>query len=243
MGSEAAVTGLRVQAYTIPTDFPEADGTASWSSTTIIVVEAEAGGRHGFGYTYAHASIAPLIAETFADAVRGTRGLDPSAAWRAMQRAVRNLGREGLAATAISAVDAALWDLKAVLLGKPLASLLGRYRDSVPIYGSGGFTNYDDHQLSRQLATPLATVSAPRGLSPPCAYRGFCRFGCATNAKQSQLVTFIPRALRAGARSRRYAGTKARRPWPSPNIGTMRTARISPEAIAGWRKGRCRWNG
>ena len=78
MGSEAAVTGLRVQAYTIPTDFPEADGTASWSSTTIIVVEAEAGGRHGFGYTYAHASIAPLIAQTLADAVRGTRRLDPS---------------------------------------------------------------------------------------------------------------------------------------------------------------------
>jgi L-alanine-DL-glutamate epimerase-like enolase superfamily enzyme len=152
MGSEAAVTGLRVQAYTIPTDFPEADGTASWSSTTIIVVEAEAGGRHGLGYTYAHASIAPLIAETLADAVRGTDALIPPAAWRAMQRAVRNLGREGLAATAISAVDAALWDLKAVLLGKPLASLLGRYRDSVPIYGSGGFTSYDDHQLARQLA-------------------------------------------------------------------------------------------
>ena len=47
-------------------------------------------------------------------------------------------------------------------------------------------------------ATPLATVSAPRGLSPPCVYRGFCRFGCSTNAKQSQLVTFIPRALQAG---------------------------------------------
>ena len=55
-------------------------------------------------------------------------------------------------------------------------------------------------------ATPLATVSAPRGLSPPCVYRGFCRFGCATNAKQSQLVTFIPRALQAGAEIRDLAG-------------------------------------
>ena len=42
--------------------------------------------------------------------------MDPPAAWRAMHVAVRNLGREGLAATAISAVDTALWDLKAVLL-------------------------------------------------------------------------------------------------------------------------------
>lgn len=57
----------------------------------------------------------------------------------------------------------------------------------------------------RWSATPLATVSAPRGLSPPCVYRGFCRFGCATNAKQSQLVTFVPRALAAGAEIRDLA--------------------------------------
>jgi choline dehydrogenase-like flavoprotein len=53
--------------------------------------------------------------------------------------------------------------------------------------------------------TPLATVSAPHGKSPPCVYRGFCRFGCSTNAKQSQLVTFIPRAIRAGAEIRDLA--------------------------------------
>ncbi|GAB0114561.1 GMC family oxidoreductase [Acidisoma sp. C75] len=53
--------------------------------------------------------------------------------------------------------------------------------------------------------TPLATVSAPRGDSPPCIYRGFCRFGCSTNAKQSQLVTFIPRAIHAGAEIRDLA--------------------------------------
>ena len=69
-----------------------------------------------------------------------------------MQRAVRNMGRAGLAATAISAVDTALWDLKAKLLDLPLALLLGRYRDAVPIYGSGGFTTYSDGQLRDQLS-------------------------------------------------------------------------------------------
>jgi choline dehydrogenase-like flavoprotein len=54
-------------------------------------------------------------------------------------------------------------------------------------------------------ATPLATVSAPHGNSPPCVNRGFCRFGCSTNAKQSQLVTFIPRAIAAGAEIRDLA--------------------------------------
>ena len=53
--------------------------------------------------------------------------------------------------------------------------------------------------------TPTATLSAPRGKAPPCVYRGFCKVGCATNAKQSMLVTFVPRALAAGAEIRDLA--------------------------------------
>jgi choline dehydrogenase-like flavoprotein len=53
--------------------------------------------------------------------------------------------------------------------------------------------------------TPLCTVSAPRGKSPPCVYRGMCKIGCSTNAKQSVLIAFIPRALAAGAELRDLA--------------------------------------
>lgn len=53
--------------------------------------------------------------------------------------------------------------------------------------------------------TPLATLSAPRGAAHPCVYRGFCIIGCSTNAKQSVLLTWIPRALRAGAEIRDLA--------------------------------------
>jgi choline dehydrogenase-like flavoprotein len=53
--------------------------------------------------------------------------------------------------------------------------------------------------------TPLATISAPRGLAHPCVYRGFCTIGCSTNAKQSALVTWIPRAVHAGAEIRDLA--------------------------------------
>ena len=53
--------------------------------------------------------------------------------------------------------------------------------------------------------TPLATLSAPHGLAHPCVYRGFCTVGCSTNAKQSTLVTWIPRAVRAGAEIRDLA--------------------------------------
>jgi L-alanine-DL-glutamate epimerase-like enolase superfamily enzyme len=149
---DAAVDGARAQAYTIPTDLPEADGTASWTSTTIVVVQVQAAGRRGLGYSYSDASVARLINEKLAPIVIGRDVMDPPAAWRAMNVAVRNLGRDGLSATAISALDTALWDLKAVVLDQPLASLLGRYRNSVSIYGSGGFTSYDDCQLARQLA-------------------------------------------------------------------------------------------
>jgi choline dehydrogenase-like flavoprotein len=54
-------------------------------------------------------------------------------------------------------------------------------------------------------STPLATVSAPAGKSPPCVYRGLCNFGCSTNAKQSALVAWIPRAIKAGAEVRDMA--------------------------------------
>jgi len=150
--ADATVARVRAQAYTIPTDLPEADGTATWTATTLVTVEAEAAGRLGLGYTYSHRAIAGLIDDTLAPIVQGRNALDPPGVWRSLQQAVRNLGRDGLAATAISAVDAALWDLKAQLLEVPLARLIGCHRDRVAIYGSGGFTSYDGAQLSRQLA-------------------------------------------------------------------------------------------
>jgi L-alanine-DL-glutamate epimerase-like enolase superfamily enzyme len=61
-------------------------------------------------------------------------------------------GRQGIAATAISAVDTALWDLKARLLELPLVKLLGACREEVPVYGSGGFTSYPPERLEAQLA-------------------------------------------------------------------------------------------
>jgi len=75
------------------------------------------------------------------------------AAWEAMVRALRNAGRPGIGGCALSAVDVALWDLAARLTDQPLCRLLGQCRDDVPLYGSGGFTSYDDEQLERQIAS------------------------------------------------------------------------------------------
>ena len=147
----APITDVSAAAYTIPTDAPEADGTIAWTSTTLVVVHVEAGGMQGMGYTYSDASNAALIRDKLAPMLKGSNCFDIPACLLAMRRGVRNIGGSGLAATAISAVDAALWDLKARLLDVPLITLLGAARPSVPIYGSGGFTSYDDAQLEEQL--------------------------------------------------------------------------------------------
>jgi L-alanine-DL-glutamate epimerase-like enolase superfamily enzyme len=138
--------------YTIPTDTPEADGTYAWRETTLVVVTVEAGGRTGLGYTYTAGAIAALVSGPLADTLRGQNVFDIQSCHSLMVNAVRNMGRSGLAATAISAIDSALWDLKAKLLDLPLAALLGRARKQVAIYGSGGFTSYNDVQLTRQVA-------------------------------------------------------------------------------------------
>jgi L-alanine-DL-glutamate epimerase-like enolase superfamily enzyme len=148
----APIESVLAAAYRIPTDAPEADGTFAWDATILIVVEVRAGNVGGIGYTYADASVVNLIAGHLAQVIAKQDGFDLSGLWSAMQRSVRNLGRSGLAACAISALDTALWDLKAHLLSLPLASLLGKYRDTVPIYGSGGFTSYTDDQLKQQLS-------------------------------------------------------------------------------------------
>lgn len=143
---------LDAAAYTIPTDSPESDGTLAWDSTTLVVVEATSAGERGVGYTYTDAAAARLCAHRLAGAVRGRSAMDVGAAWYAMRREVRNVGRRGVVASAIAAVDAALWDLKAKLLGLPMVRLLGAVRDGVPVYGSGGFTSYDEARLRAQLS-------------------------------------------------------------------------------------------
>jgi L-alanine-DL-glutamate epimerase-like enolase superfamily enzyme len=78
--------------------------------------------------------------------------MSPAAAYFAMWRAIRNLGRPGVCSLAISAIDCSLWDLKARLLNTPLVTLLGQVRESALVYGSGGFTSYRDEQLANQLS-------------------------------------------------------------------------------------------
>jgi L-alanine-DL-glutamate epimerase-like enolase superfamily enzyme len=141
-----------VSTFTIPTDYPESDGTLRWDRTTIVVVHATAAHKTGMGYTYADSATADLIRKKLAEIVRDMDALAPNAAYLRMWQQIRNLGRPGICSMAISAVDSALWDLKARILNLPLVTLLGQVREGAEVYGSGGFTSYSDQQLTDQFS-------------------------------------------------------------------------------------------
>jgi L-alanine-DL-glutamate epimerase-like enolase superfamily enzyme len=91
-----------------------------------------------------------VIEAKLASAVEGADALMPERCWAELQVQARQLGHAGIAAMAISAVDVALWDLKARLLGVTVADALPRFHKSVPVYGSGGFCNYSEGELRDQ---------------------------------------------------------------------------------------------
>ncbi|WP_329406871.1 mandelate racemase [Streptomyces sp. NBC_00704] len=162
MSDTPVVTGVDTAVYTVPTDAPEADGTLAWDSTTLVLATVRCGDATGLGYTYAPAATARLVDDLLADVITGRPVLDVPRLNEALRRAVRNAGLPGVAAQAIAAVDIALWDLKARLLGLPLVRLLGAARDDVPVYGSGGFTTYDDDRQERQLRGWVEEDGIPR---------------------------------------------------------------------------------
>lgn len=152
MFSDAQIRKVEMSVYTVPTDAPEADGTLQWNSTTLIVAEITAGGVTGTGYTYGNRASGVMAQHLAEKCLLHQSPFDIPRLHQAMLREARNDGTRGIAAMAISALDVALWDVKARLLDCPVSRLLGRMRDRVPVYGSGGFTSYSDAQLKKQLS-------------------------------------------------------------------------------------------
>lgn len=152
MERDSIITAVDVRCYRVPTDEPEADGTLEWDATEMLLVRIRAGNTWGLGYSYtAAAPAAHLVRHLLAPVVTGQDALDLPQLWLNMNNALRNVGRPGLGSMAISAVDQALWDLKARLLDISLTTLWGSSRESIPLYGSGGFTSYSMERLENQV--------------------------------------------------------------------------------------------
>jgi L-alanine-DL-glutamate epimerase-like enolase superfamily enzyme len=163
---------VRVSTFVVPTDGLESDGTLLWDRTTVVLVEVAGGGQVGLGWTYADKGTADVVREKLVAVVQGANAMAIPELWASMSTAIRNLGRPGVASMAMAAVDAAVWDLKAKVLGLPLVTLLGARRECAPAYGSGGFTSYDDAKLAEQLggwvAAGFSRVKMKVGREPDC---------------------------------------------------------------------------
>jgi L-alanine-DL-glutamate epimerase-like enolase superfamily enzyme len=151
MTPECKITSGSVTLFTVPTDAPEADGTFAWKSTSMVLVELQSGEVKALGYSYADAGTAAVAEKLLKEVLVNSDALRHPETLQKMLREIRNLGEVGMAMMAVSAIDNALWDLRAQLAGLPLVSLLGQVRSAIPVYGSGGFTTYSDQQLSAQL--------------------------------------------------------------------------------------------
>ncbi|MFL5371017.1 MAG: mandelate racemase, partial [Myxococcales bacterium] len=143
-----AIERVEVTAYDVPTVAPESDGTAEWDKTTLVVAGLRCGGETGLGYTYADAGTAQIAHDVLASHVVGKDPFDVPLVFDAMVRAVRNHGRGGACAMAISAIDIALWDLKAKINGEPLWRTLGASIPKVKAYASGIDMNLTDEEIS-----------------------------------------------------------------------------------------------
>ncbi len=151
MQSNPKIERIHVSVYTVPTETPESDGTFQWDKTSLVLVQALAGGKTGLGYSYADRATAELIHDALTPKLIGQDALAVGAAWRIVVEQIRNVGRPGISSMAIAAIDNALWDLKGKLLDVSVASLLGLTRTGIMAYGSGGFTSYSDSELRKQL--------------------------------------------------------------------------------------------
>jgi len=117
-------------------------------------------GLAGLGYTYTvgrgGAAICALIKYDLAPLLRGADARSTEQIWERMWWAIHWIGRGGVAAFAISAIDVALWDIKGKAAGEPLWRLLGGMGNRVTAYAGGIDLAFGPEQLREQTKSFLA---------------------------------------------------------------------------------------
>ena len=190
-------------------------------------------GNEGLGMTAPSRGTRAVIEHDLKEILLGADPLNIEGLWQEMFWRVRGVGRKGMAFQAISAVDIALWDLKARSLGLPLFKLLGPCRDSTPIYGSGGWTNYTDSELideqlgyvERGMHRVKMKVGKDFGTQPEADVRRVAavRARLAIRSNSTSMPTTPtppsrPSGWAAASRTRGLAGTRSRS-WPMTSMG------------------------
>ncbi len=134
--------GFVIQDATI---FPPKEGAQGRSALFVHIKTDE--GIEGLGTSAGSTAVQAVVEDSLKGVLIGEDPFNIEKLWDLMFWTVRGVGRKGIAFCAISALDIALWDLKAKALDLPLYRLLGPYTDTVPVYGSGGWTNFSESEL------------------------------------------------------------------------------------------------
>jgi len=134
--------GFVIQDSTI---FPPKEGAQGRSALFVHIKTDE--GIEGLGTSAGSTAVQAVVEDSLKEVLIGEDPFNIEKLWNLMFWTVRGVGRKGIAFCAISALDIALWDLKAKALNLPLYRLLGPYTDTVPVYGSGGWTNFSESEL------------------------------------------------------------------------------------------------
>ena len=134
--------GFVIQDATI---FPPKEGAQGRSALFVHIKTDE--GIEGLGTSAGSTAVQAVVEDSLKGVLIGEDPFNIEKLWNLMFWTVRGVGRKGIAFCAISALDIALWDLKAKALNLPLYRLLGPYTDTVPVYGSGGWTNFSESEL------------------------------------------------------------------------------------------------
>jgi L-alanine-DL-glutamate epimerase-like enolase superfamily enzyme len=206
----------------------------------MIVCEIHAGGETGLGYTYGHTATAAVAVQLGSVCLMHKSALDIPACHGSMLRQVRNDGSRGIASMAISALDIALWDLKAKLLHVSVLDLLGAAETNVTVYGSGGFTTYNADQLQKQFSgwvgEGIKNVKMKIGAEPRADMR---RVQIARNTIGPDVALFVDangaydpmQAISFAQRFGEYAVSWFEEPVSSDHLDDMR--RVRDRAPAG----------
>lgn len=158
------ISDVTARAVAIPLKLSTRMSTRTLAERHFLLVEVRDGdGASGIGYSYAGTVggglLADAVAEVLAPIVLDADGDDLPELWRRMYQESLLIGRRGAMLRAISAVDIALWDLRAKRSGQPLARLLGgTTARPVPAYASGGYYRPDAGPPTAAVADEIAAA-------------------------------------------------------------------------------------
>lgn len=117
-------------------------------------------GSTGTGYTYTGgrggSAIKSMVEHDLAPSLLGQDGSSPETILDAMEWRIHYVGRGGIAAFAMSAIDIALWDIRCKRAGEPLWSLAGGEQNTCNAYFAGIDLNFPKAKLLDSITDYLA---------------------------------------------------------------------------------------